>query len=241
MSTTALAKSDTPQNGEKGNKNNKSVTYSDGLQYTPDQATVIDESNILKAYSVDSDGKITKGYQNIPSKSNGGVSVQGFTDGSYFYDWAYYNPNTYQTSWQDRKHFPIGSVYAQNNSPNPMVISYSQANTKTTTWTFTGKVSGEAGFTVAVLASAKLTVGFDVSTQRTTTSTSTITSTATISAYKQGEIDAYHTGVYSGGYGVWNKYYVTPQGTHINAGTYNEFGSAWTVGLNNINYFFTQW
>ena len=91
------------------------------------------------------------------------------------------------------------------------------------------------------MASAKASVGFDVGTIRTTTSSSTVTTTATISPHKSGEIDAYYTGVYTGGYGVWQKWAVMSSGYAVPTHEYyNEFGDAWTIGMNKISYIYTE-
>jgi hypothetical protein len=154
---------------------------------------------------------------------------------SYEYVWSNYNQQ--QTNVNPKKFF-IGSAYVSNNTSNNVSLSYKQTDTVTTQWVATVKVAGEVSWGNDLIAKLKASLGIDVSRQWTNSASSETQSTMTISASKQGEIDAYNTGVWSAGDGVWNVY--SPGGRSY-IGQYSEGGNAVTVQTNKVNYYAYEW
>ncbi|KEQ22590.1 hypothetical protein [Paenibacillus tyrfis] len=188
----------------------------------------------FKSYLIDKNGNKVDWSRSY--EDSGEISTQDWSDGRFVYVFKGYDQSATQ---HDRKHFPIGSAYGQNNSPNPMKLTYTQQQSAVSTWTFTGKVGFEGEFGTALLAKAKASIGFEVSKQRQQSASSTAAAENTVSPWKQGEITAFHSGVYSGGTALYHMFDTKEGGVY--AGEYRQWGDAWTVGENDVNYFFTQW
>lgn len=202
------------------------------------------------AFFIDASGKKTK-VEPVEMKSTGkeGTSVgpnpiastangpefcgPGCDD--YYYVWSNY---IQQQTNVNRQEFHIGSAYVSNNTSNNVTLAYKQNETVTTQWIATVRIAGEVSWGNELIAKLKASLGFDVSRQWTNTTSSETQATMIVSAYKQGEIDAYNTGAWSSGLGYWNVY--SPGGRSY-IGQYSEGGNAVTVQTNKVNYYTYEW
>jgi hypothetical protein len=198
----------------------------------------VDNSGIERSYLITKDGEKIP-WSREEEQDAGDVTTMDFCDQycNTFYDWYYYDDDYSQV---DQTHFYIGEVSASNLGSGTGTIQYIQTNSSTTTWIHTGRVSTEAEFGNALIAKAKVAVGYDVSRQRQNYSSNTTSSTYTVPPHSKAYIKAYNYGVYSGGRGVW-KAYDESDGGHTFIGNYTEIGNAWTVANNQIHYEFDSW
>ena len=87
----------------------------------------------------------------------------------------------------NRMYNPIGNVSATNRTGSPTPLSYTQAQTKTTTWNVTASVSGEAEVGTRLIASIKATVGGSVGASWTTQRGRNFSYSSNISPGKTGQ------------------------------------------------------
>jgi len=187
-----------------------------------------------KAWMTDLKGNITNvAPVTFPQKQQGGISTQ-WIDGQFVYQWSYYDDRNRTV---DDYHFLTGAVEAVNKTSSTIQLKYTQQNTNTVAWTYTGKVAAEGEFGNALIAKLKVQTGFDIQRQSTEYSSSTIEfGPINIPVGQKGRIAKYKKGIYSSGYGCW-KVYRWQSGAFV--GYYNESGSAWTV--DNITDIFRAW
>lgn len=177
------------------------------------------------------------GYEKprIEKPGYGDVGTLGFWQGGYYYIWKKYEPN-YRTT-DNYRHF-VSDVSVRNETTQAIPLKYTQGTTKVNTWQYTGKVEAETSFKVALIGDIKASLGIEVSTTKTTTTSTTvefgpINAKAGYTTY----IEKYYQGAYSGGAGVWGKYYVNPQNQYIYTGEdYRETGNAWGINDNSTHY-----
>lgn len=167
-------------------------------------------------------------FNNAKSSKYNEISPN-FTANGFTYVWDSYQEKLNQF---DPKRFFISSVSLENKTSSTIAMKYTQQETVTKDWTFTGKVSLENEFGNAILAKAKLAVGAEVARKSTTFSSSTVEYTYNVPPNKRGTISKYQGGEYSGGTGVWKQY--TSNYSFI--GMYYETGSAWTIVPEKVTY-----
>jgi len=169
--------------------------------------------------------------------NNGGVSVNFMEDyGTYIYSyvWQYYTEN-YNAI--DRYRFFQGSCSVENLTGSDITLKYIQAQSKSNTWSVTGKVEVEAEFKVAMLAKLTANAGVSVTHSWVTQASSTIEMTMTVRPGYTGTLSRYKQGAYSRGAGCWKKYKVIKAtGQVTDLGSYYETGTAWGICQNVDNY-----
>lgn len=215
---------------EKSIKSEPKVTFSN--EPTRDDLKYVDNEKLEeKAWIIDEKGMKSL----VNAKELTGEIEPKFISGRVLYTFLRYDQNV--TKENTYQHF-VSSVSLLNTTTEAISLKYTQQNSKSNTWTTTGKVEVEAEFKVAVLAKAKATFGASITDSHTTSSSATVEFTMTVPKGKTGKISKYYAGKYSGGQGVWTGYDVIGG---YPVGNYYELGSAWTVEPAESNYVATTY
>jgi hypothetical protein len=172
------------------------------------------------------------------NNKNGGITTLDFSEdyGTYIYNYVWQSYLQDYNSTDAYKFFQ-GSCSIENRTGSNITLKYIQSESKSNTWSVTGKVDIEAEFKVAMLAKLKANIGGSVTNTWTTSSSSTIETTMTVRPGYLGKLSRYKQGAYSGGAGSWKKYkLVKATGEDIDMGLYYETGTAWGICQNIDNY-----
>lgn len=187
-----------------------------------------------EAWMISADGKKTSVKIVEKEKKNGEISAD-FVSGYIQYDWVRYDPK--YSSTDQYKHF-VNSLSLKNTTTQTIPLKYTQTNSKTNTWTVTGKVEVEAKFKVAVLADLKGKFGLDITDSWYTGSSTTVEFTMNVAPGKTGKISKYLAGKQSSGAGVWRAHHIL---SGADLGYYYETGGAWGIDPDVVNYIASEY
>lgn len=141
-----------------------------------------------------------------------------------------YVPNHYD---EDDYRFFVSSVSLRNNTGAPMELQYAQQETVNLTWEFEGEAEVEADFGIKVLSDLHGRFSASVKRESNVEESAKIEFKMVVPAGKEGYIDKYYGGVYSGGLAIWNGF--NPF-TNTDYGTYEEEIGAWAICENEVHY-----
>jgi hypothetical protein len=192
-----------------------------------------------KAWLEDKKGNKTEvtPLKDLPKPASPGtITAQSFNSGAYTYT---YNTYGQYQSQVDKYHFFVSAVEVVNYTSSNMTLKYTQQQTKTVTWTFTGRVSAEAELSAAMFSKIKGTIGIDGSRSATELSGTSYEFTATVHPGKLGRIAKYKQGLYSAGTAYWDKWLPSTNGTKKWVSFYNESAGVWAV--DEFNDIFRAW